>query len=212
MLKEIKVTRQKDVWAKFAQEIEGAHIQKGILKSNKIHATIDDWIITIDTYTQSVGHVYNTYTRIRAPFVNKEKFNFNIHRKGMFSKVGKFFKMQNIDVGYPDFDEAFIIKGNDEDMVIKLFSSDKIRELAHLQNHLNFEIRNDDGSLGKDYPDNVNQLYFETNSVIKDIEKLESMYMLFVLVLNKLNLIGVADKLHKEKEMDYESEMTEQSN
>lgn len=204
MLKEIMGPSQKDVWEKFAQEIEGDLIQEGILKSNKIHAKIHDWMITIDTYTQSVQHVYSTYTRIRAPFINKEKFNFNIYRKGIFSEIGKFFKMQNIELGYADFDQAFIVKGNDEDIVKELLSSEKIRELIHLQSHLNFDIRNDDGSFGLNFPDNVEQLHFETNDVIKDIDRLKSMYMLFVLVLNKLSLIGVADKIYKETDSEIE--------
>ena len=54
---------------------------------------------------------------MRAPYVNPEGFRFTIYRKGFFSDLGKLLGMQDIEVGDPEFDEAFIIKGNDEDRV-----------------------------------------------------------------------------------------------
>ena len=51
---------------------------------------------------------------MRAPYVNPEGFRFTIYRKGIFSELGKLLGMQDIEVGDPEFDEAFIIKGNDE--------------------------------------------------------------------------------------------------
>ena len=42
--------------------------------------------------------------------------------------------MQDIEVGYPEFDDEFIIKGNDEKTKNNwnFFSNDKIRELRNL--------------------------------------------------------------------------------
>ena len=54
---------------------------------------------------------------MRAPYVNPEGFRFTIYRKGLFSDLGKLLGMQDIEVGDPEFDEAFIIKGNDESKV-----------------------------------------------------------------------------------------------
>ena len=100
--------------------------------------------------------------------------------------------MQDVEIGYPEFDEKFIIKGNDEAKLIELFSSDKIRELISSQDNIYLEVKNDEGWFGTDFPEGVDELYFQTMGVIKDIERLKSLYMLFALVLDKLCIMGSA--------------------
>ena len=51
---------------------------------------------------------------MRAPYVNPDGFRFTIYRQGVFSDIGKWLGMQDVTVGCPEFDEAFIIKGNNE--------------------------------------------------------------------------------------------------
>ena len=79
------------------------------------------------------GDAHVTYTRMRAPYVNPEGFRFTIYRKGLFSELGKLLGMQDIEVGDPEFDEAFIIKGNDEARVRELFADPKLRPLILAQ-------------------------------------------------------------------------------
>ena len=70
---------------------------------------------------------------MRAPYVNPEGFRFTIYRKGILSELGKLFGMQDIEIGDPEFDEAFIIKGTDEARVQNLFADAKLRELIRAQ-------------------------------------------------------------------------------
>jgi hypothetical protein len=49
---------------------------------------------------------------MRAPFVNKDGLYFKIYRKGIFSSIGRFFGMQDLEIGDSFFDGNFIIKGN----------------------------------------------------------------------------------------------------
>ena len=92
-------------------------VEGGFWKGSKVQSHVGPWTITLDTYTESSGESSTTYTRMRAPYVNPEGFRFTIYRKGPFSGLGKLLGMQDIEVGDPEFDEAFIIKGNDESMV-----------------------------------------------------------------------------------------------
>lgn len=46
--------------------------------------------------------------------------------------------------------------------------------------------------IGGDFPDGADEPYFQTTGVIKDVERFNSLYMLFALILNKLCLIGSA--------------------
>ena len=185
---------QEETWTQFANEVGADFVDGGIFKGKKVVGKHENWVITLDTYTVSTGKSSSTYTRIRAPYINKDGFNFKIYKKGMFSNVGKTLGMQDVEIGYPDFDEMFIIKGSDETKLIELFSSDKIRELISLQKNFHMEVKDDEGWFGSQFPDDVDELYFQTHGVIKDIVRLKDLFMLFALVLNKLFLMGSADE------------------
>ena len=70
---------------------------------------------------------------MRAPYINSEGFRFTIYRKGIFSGLGKMLGMQDIEVGDPEFDEAFIIQGNNEPRVQHLFADRALRALVQAQ-------------------------------------------------------------------------------
>jgi len=183
---------QEEIWRPFAEEIDAEFIDNGVWKSKKIIYKHENWTIILDTYSESSGKSSTTYTRMRAPYRNKDGFNFKIYNSGFFSDIGKKFGMQDIEIGYPDFDEKFIIKGNDEDKLKELFESEKIREFIQLQDKIHLEIKEDEGFCGSEIPEGVNLLYFKTIGVIKDTERLKRLYMLFAMVLNKLHIMGSA--------------------
>lgn len=192
LLRDIFGPSQEEIWSQFAEEIGADFIKDGFWKAKKIVSRFENWVITLDTYTQSTGKSSITYTRIRVPYINKDGFNFKIYQSGLFSGIGKTLGMQDVEIGYPDFDERFIIKGNDEPKLIELFSSEKIRELISCQDNIHLEVKDDEGWFGTDFPDGVDELYFQTTGIIKDIEILRNLYMLFILILNNLCMMGSA--------------------
>ena len=72
--------------------------------------------------------------------------------------------MQDIEVGEPEFDEAFIIKGNDESRVVSLFSNSKIRQLIQAQPKIRLEVKDSEGWFGPKFPENVDELHFESSA------------------------------------------------
>src|SRR3954466_8573239 len=104
-----------DVWSKLADELGGQFESGGWFKGrDKVTAIVGPWTVTLDHYVVSNGETTNTYTRLRAPYVNADGFRFLIFRKHLFSPIAKWLGFQDIEVGHPAFDEAFVIKGNDE--------------------------------------------------------------------------------------------------
>jgi hypothetical protein len=170
----------------------GEFIDGGFWKGDKVIARVKDWIVTMDTYTVSTGKSSTTYTRIRAPYVNKDNFRFTIYRENVFGKIGKLFGMQDIQVGYPEFDKRYIIKGNIDYKVQMLFANPRIRELILFQPNIHFQIKDDDGWFGTSFPEGVDELYFQVVGVIKDIERLRSLFLLFSETLNHLCHLGSA--------------------
>jgi hypothetical protein len=192
---------QKEIWEELSKEIQGNFIDGGFWKGSKVKAHVDNWIVLFDTYTTSDGKTSITYTRVRAPFKNLGELYFKIHRKGFFGELGELLGMRDICVGYEQFDDDFVIKGNDEERIIRLFSNKKIRELLELQKSINLEIKDDEGLFSKHFPENVDELYFVVTGVIKDIERLKELYELFAEVLKELCVMGVVSNEYVEVDL-----------
>ena len=184
-----------EVWRQLSQEIGLEFVEGGFWKGSKVQAHVGPWTMTLDTHTVShrrQSHV--TYTRMRAPYVNPEGFRFTIYRKGLFSDLGKLLGMQDIEVGDPEFDEAFIIKGNDEVRVRDLFADPEIRSLIQAQPKIRLEVKDSEGWFGPEFPEDVDELHFQVVGVIKDVERLKALFDLFAAVLDRLCRIGSAYK------------------
>jgi len=102
--------------------------------------------------------------------------------------------MQDIEIGVPSFNERFIIKGNNVLKVKELLSNTRIIQLIEMQADIYFAVKDDDGWFHKAFPEGVDELYFQVVGVIRDLERLKSLYELFAEILNQLCNIGSAYK------------------
>lgn len=185
---------QKDVWREFATEIEGDFKEGGIFKASKIEGKLENWTITIDTYTQSSGNSSSTYTRLRAPYKEISQLDFKIYKSGIFSGLGKALGQQDVKTGDQEFDENFIVKGSDDEKVKQLLQLDKLRELISLENKIRIESKREKSPFSAKLPGDVNQLYFLANGLIKDKERLTNIYFLAAFILKQLAAIGIASE------------------
>ncbi|MFL0269369.1 DUF3137 domain-containing protein [Candidatus Clostridium radicumherbarum] len=183
---------KKEVWQQLAEKIQADYVNKGFWAGDRVEAHVDNWIVVLDTYTVSTGKSSITYTRMRAPFVNLDNFYFKIYRTGIFSGLGKMLGMEDINIGYEEFDEDFVIKSNSEEKVKQLFSNKSIRYLIQEQPKINLEIKDDEGFFSAHFPEGVDELYFQVAGVIKDIDILKELYELFAEVLKELCSMGSA--------------------
>ena len=192
LLREVFGPSKNEVWRKLAAEISADFVDGGFWKGTKVQGQVNQWIVTLDTYAVSTGDTTIVFTRMRAPYVNRDGLRFKIYRKGWLSDLGKLLGMQDIEVGFPDFDEEFIIKGNNPEQIRKLFMSSAIRELIQAQPSITLEVKDDEGWFGANFPDGVDELHFSVTGIIKDIDRLKELYELFGEVLNSLCRIGSA--------------------
>ena len=183
---------KKEIWQQLAEEIQADYVNNGFWAGDRVEAHVDNWVVVLDTYTVSTGKSTITYTRMRVPFVNLDNFYFKIYRTGIFSGLGKVLGMEDINTGYEEFDDDFIIKSNSEEKVKQLFSNAAIRSLIQDQRQINLEIKDDEGFFKKHFPDGVDELYFQVTGVIKDIDRLKELYELFAEVLKELCSMGSA--------------------
>jgi len=183
---------REEVWRQLSAAIGARFVEGGFLRSDKVEGMHGPWIVTLDNYTVHTGKVTIVYTRMRAPYVNPDGFRFRIYRKGFFSELGKLMGMQDINIGDPLFDEAFVIQGNDERKVRALFADDtKLRALIAAQPDIHFEVKDDEGFFRR-FPEGVDELYFQVTGVMKDMDQLRGLFDLFAETLDQLCRIGSA--------------------
>jgi hypothetical protein len=180
-----------DVWKQFADEIGGRYVDSGFFRTDKVVAHAGPWTVTLDTFSDG-GETPTTYTRLRAPFVNADGLHFTVYRNHLFTGLAKALGFQDIEIGDPSFDDAFVIKGNNEPQVKRLFANPAIRELLHAQPHVHFTVKDDEGWFATQFPQGVDELYFRAPAIIKDLDRLKALYDLFAETLNTLCHIGSA--------------------
>jgi hypothetical protein len=183
-----------EVWRRLSEEIGAEFVQGGLWKENKVQVHVKPWTITLDTYTVHTQHSHIIHTRMRVPYTNPNGFRFSIYRKSVFSELGKLLGMQDIEVGDPDFDDAFIIKGNDEFKVRDLFANAQIRQMIQAQPAFSLAVKDSEGWFGPSFPPDVDELNFQVVGVIKDVERLKGLFDVFAAVLDQLCRIGSAYK------------------
>ena len=181
-----------EIWRQLSEQVGGRFVDGTWRKSPKVEATHGEWMMTLDNYAVSTGKAVVVFTRMRAPYVNPAGFRFTVYRKSIFSGVGKLFGMQDIEIGDPDFDDKFIIKGTDESVVRQLLSNPRLRELIAKQPDIQFSVKDDEGWFGAKFPEGVDELHFVAGGVIKDIDRLRALYDLFAETLDQLCRIGAA--------------------
>ena len=183
---------QKEIWRQLSEEIHATFVEGGFWKGDKVEGAHGPWTVTLDKYVVSTGKVTVVYTRMRAPYVNPDGFRFRVYRRAIFSNLGKFLGMQDVEIGLPEFDRDFIIKGTDEGKLRQLFANPRIRALIEAQKDIDFSVKDDEGWFGATFPDGVDELAFLVVGLIKDVERLKQLYELFGATLDELCRIGSA--------------------
>ena len=182
-LKSLFGSSREEIWRQLAREVDGQFREGSVFRPSAVQARTDDWIITLDTLSDPNSGA--SYTRLRAPYFNPERFRFEIYRAGFFTELWKGMGMQDIEVGYPRFDRDFVIKGNKPGRVRRLFGNERIRRLIDALPRIRLSVKGHEGMLSK-FPAGVDELHFQATGTIKDIGRLRTLFDLFAEVLQEL--------------------------
>ncbi len=128
----------------------------------------------------AVGFEAIAFTSFNAFIYDRSNFRFTIHNEGFKDEIAKIFGMQDIVLGFKEFDEKFIIKTNDENKAATLFANSEIRTTLLTLPSLAFSIVEytlDDGD-GK-----APFLELKIEKSITDVNLLRKAYNVFCSVL-----------------------------
>ena len=179
-----------EIWKQFSGQISAQFVEGSPWKGGKIIAKCGDWTITLDSYHVSYGYDNVTYTRLRAPFVNQDGLRFSIYKAGFFDSVKHLLGMQDIETGFPEFDDNYVIQGNQEENIKRIFSNPAIRDMITDQPSIFMEIRDDDGYFSETFPNGVDELDLLIEDEIVNLDQLYEVYQLFAETLHTLCHIG----------------------
>ena len=192
LLRQVFGPSKEEVWSQLSRELGADYEEGGFFKEGKVVLSHKQWEITLDTYAVHTGKTTIVFTRMRAPYVNRDGFRFNIYRKSAFSWIGKLFGVKDIEIGDSFFDDEFIIQGEPAALVSRLLSNVEVRQLIQSQPNIHFQVKDDEGWFKDKFPEGVDELYFEVVGIIKDRERLKNLFDLFALVLDELCRFGSA--------------------
>lgn len=168
--------RLKDVFKEFSEGIGAAYHEKGLFSEPWLEIPHRLWTMHLDIYTQSAGQTSVQYTRLRVPVKRCGDYRISLYKQGFFSEIGKALGMQDIEVGYPGFDDAFVLKSNDGDHVIPMFQNEVLQ--AHLLNFPRIQVELKKGK-GRDAENGYEGVItIKQQGIIKDIQKLEQLVAL----------------------------------
>ena len=151
------MSSRKEAWQQFSNEIQATYVKGGIVKSDRIEATFQNWQIVYDIFTVPAGAIL-TYTRIRTPFLAKSDFQFSISKKSFVNKIAEKLGKSNIETGDSRIDDNFIIKSNSVEKVKHLLSNEKLKNLLLEKSDSDFEISHGYKSVGRQFPKNCDGL------------------------------------------------------
>ncbi|HEY9676594.1 MAG TPA: hypothetical protein V6C76_01230 [Drouetiella sp.] len=177
----------KSVWMDLADEAKGEFTENNGVA--RVRIPMAPWTVTFEC-SHSKG---KDHSRILLAYDAKSDFVFDIYNRSWLADAQKTLGMQDIVVGYDEFDRDYIIKGSDINKVKQLFSFENIREMIQLQKAVRLGVRKDAAAkaFGK-VPSGVHVLVFEEEEAINSFDRLVSLLELFRAVMTQLTELKVA--------------------
>ena len=180
-----------EIWRRLCEELGGTMTSSW--RGEKVQVQHEQWILTLDTYVVMAKNTPIFFTRMRAPFVNPSAFRFSIKRRNVFSDIAAWLGAQDVEIGNDEFDQAFVVKSDNEPRVRELLRDGTLLRQLEQQPTLSLTVKDDEGWFGKKFPEHVDELYFSVHGVIKDIERLKDLFELFAVTLDCLAVTGSAE-------------------
>jgi len=172
------------IWKEFSIQTNGTFKEGYSWHSDSVEITHKKWTIIFDNYTLWSGKYSSKMTRIIVPISLKDNFRFEIYPEELIRKIEKIFGVQDIEIGYPEFDKAFIVKSNNEFKIKSLLRNANIRNLLLEQKNLNIQLSNQNGIW--EQPKNQFELSYYIDGEIHNVANLIKLLELFKIILDEL--------------------------
>ncbi len=183
---------QDEVWRKLSQELGGVFRDEEGWRHDQVEIKDGDWTVTLSFTSHRAGRSEAIYTCFRAPYINPDKFRFELYREELAHGLGKIFGAQDVQIGDKTVDKMFMIKATDEEKLKRLLAPADLRTLLATEKDLHVVVRDAGKAFSGEFPDGVDELVVEVPGRVDDGERLKRLYKLFALLLQGIGRFSSA--------------------
>ncbi|NMC72441.1 MAG: DUF3137 domain-containing protein [Myxococcales bacterium] len=183
---------QDEVWRKLSEELGGVFKDEEGWRHDEVEIREGDWTVRLSFTAHAGRRSEAIYTCFRAPYVNPEKFRFELYREELAHSIGKLLGMQDVQIGDPTVDKMFMIKATDEEKLKKLLADEELRKLLATERDLHVVVRDAGQGFAAGFPEGVDELVVEVPGKVDDGERLKRLYRLFALLLHGIGRFSSA--------------------
>ncbi|MBZ0186315.1 MAG: hypothetical protein K8F91_08720 [Candidatus Obscuribacterales bacterium] len=195
-----KIYGWKYVWMEFSQEFNATvddpdPDSSHTLLTMSVPIAETGWTLFYTMHPGSKGQ--SDYSTVEVNYKSTGDFKFAIHPEGFVQGFQKLLGMQDIVIGHEDFDKGFIVKGNDEERVKKLFEDAALKRLILDEPNIQLwaDCENSDSTpTRRALHNDRNLLSARVKGAIDDFERLNTYYKLMYRVLQSLCRIEAAEQ------------------
>lgn len=176
----LTATTPQQLW----QQIEAELQQRDDLLSYQRQLNLNGTLISLDIDIDLGGGFESGIetTRIKSTLPTAEGYSFDMHHQGLLEEIGKFFGMQDVEVGDPEFDKNVIVKTNDEEQTRQLLEKGGLKHALSDLHDFSFSL-----SQHSDSDTSMHELVLEVLEGLSDPKRLEPVFKAFVAVITHFN-------------------------
>lgn len=189
-------------WRQLADELNAKYIEG---QPPKIQLGYKHWTITLDLISiisrPGRNTSVNTYTRLCAPYVDKDGFQFLVYKEGFLwtGAPPTFRKMDEFKTGATVSDDSLSVRATNPATAQTLLANSKIHDCISQQfptlyrlDTIHELLYNKTTVHDETLPEGVNEVYLDVNGWITDIDQIKSMFELAEEMLDQLCVLGSA--------------------
>jgi hypothetical protein len=190
-----------DGWREFARQAGGEVIDRGFVRSDsnqpgrwqfgpwiEIHFKVRGHPAILETLYEDDDESVQRYTSLRVTLPLREPFRLEVSRERLLGRVGKVLGMEDLHLGHPDFDGAFLIKTSNERAARSLLDDEGIRQRLLGEAGGAFGLRPADVS-GTAHAGA--ELYFEEKGLILEVARLTALSRLVEETVDRAERLGL---------------------
>jgi hypothetical protein len=182
-----------DPWIEVAERVGGAYVRasgRGAVRLNARGGTI--WL---ESFRRNTAHDTTEDTRVVAVYTSLDDFAFSFGSSTPLQKVFTFLGAQDVEVGDPTFDRAFVIRANDVAKAKSLLGDETVRQLllqAHEDMWLTVRCQPAERGAASPMLSTQHEIVWERLGFERDMDRLCRIVELFRELLGRLCDIGSA--------------------
>ena len=200
------------VWRHFADQ-KGGQVIEGATGLDGIVIPAGDGSTVLITPFVHHGKKRSKGTTVMTAFHPADDFVFSIQTEKLSDQVGKAFGMQDVQVQDAEFDGKFLIQGNDDARIQRLFENVYLKDAILLQPPTQLRIEHDSSHFDPEWTvrGGSHVLVYRYDHLMEKIDQLQTAFDVVTTTLVQLAVLGaVSGKVPMRSNSSFEEEVAPQ--